>query len=209
MSSAPPDSGGWGFGSPVPTSGDAADYQTKHGGPLVDTGFGNPTDTKWKGYYDTVTPTPVTAIPGFGNLKNDPNVWIPIALRLLPDDGGPLLELWGEWADYTYRIRFKSNPGGVLFPAAPDYAFAAVPGSVFDIVPNPPLEFLRVTVPPMPVGDYDVVVYWGANFGASLSVDSAIEVLIRTRQQAVYRLRSAQPPIYKTGPRSQADEELL
>jgi hypothetical protein len=209
--SAPPDAGGFGYGSQLPEGADQADFESQFGGPLIDTGYGHPTEGQWGGFWASVIPVPPSAAPSFGSIPEAPNEWVPIAMRLVPDDGGFLLELWGNWKQGAYRIRFKSNPGGVFFPSDAEgtYAYAAVPGNQFDIIPNPPREFLRVTVPPMPTGLYDLILYWGKQWSTSYIADSVLEVATRTRQQAVYRLRSALPPLWRTGPRSSADEDLL
>jgi hypothetical protein len=136
-----------------------------------------------------------------------------VEFSVLPDDGGTLLELWGNWDEDTYRVRFAANPGGTLYPVD-GYAYSAVPGAPLDIVPNPPRELLRVVLPALPVGSYDIVLYWGAYWGASYAFNGddglgAIDVIRRTRQQAVYRLRGALPPLWQAGPRTQAEEDLL
>lgn len=214
MPSAPPDPGGFGFGAPVPVQADATDFETRFGGPLVDTGFGNPAYSPWVDYYDVVTPFAPAPIPSFGNITDIPAEWVPPSFRILPDDGGVLIELWGAWVQEAYRVRMMSNPGAVLYPQDQDWCYSGVPGAPYDIVPNPPGEFMRVVVPPLPTGVYDIVLYWGPLWGSSYvhngdDGNGAFDVLHRTRQQAVYRVRSSLPPLWKTGPRSYADEELL
>lgn len=138
-----------------------------------------------------------------------------IVHRQIPDDGGTILSIPGQWPIRgPYRVRLQRGPTVYPDPATTLGCYSAIPtprgggkGSLCEATRD--LAALVFSVPPLPPGTYDVVVAWGVAWGESLTLPGAFTVVYRGRCPGEYRLRSAFPGRARTGPRSDMQSPLL
>lgn len=160
-----PNSYDWGYGSPTPTTWADTEY---------DTGYGSPR-----------TELIVEQVQLY--IENDPP-W-------LPDDGGVMVGLLAQWPVLgPYRVRLRDQ-AGVAYPDDGTFCHSGKLGQGSDVyvADVSASDELRFVLPPVPVGNYDVEVMWGLNYGSLGVVPGLIDVVFRTRCMPTYRVRSRLP----------------
>lgn len=192
-----PDEDGWydsGFGSPEPPAWDPLLFQ--------DLGFGDP-----EVGYDM----PIFLSPSV--IGED--IWY-------PDDGGivctvssPVGQVWALLGG-TFRIKFRDQTSAV-FPTDKVGALAPgprpvgdTPASRYDLVPLADGTRLRFNLPVLPLGVYDLLVYFGPSYGQQMEILQAFRVVFRHLSREEWAIRGKFPGVWKAaGPRSEATEPML
>lgn len=203
--------GYFGFGSPSSVA-DADGF--------YDSGFGSPEPPAWD--------PSVFVDLGFG----DPNVGYDLPIFLspsvagediwYPDDGGIVCtvssvagSVWSLLGG-TFRVKFRAQDAtlypkdqvGALAPGA--RTKTSLPADRFNLVPLADGRRLRFCMPPLPLGIYDVVVYYGSGYAQSIEILEAFRVVFRHLSREEWNIRSKFPEIWKgAGPRSEATEPML
>lgn len=174
-------------------------------------GFGSNQAPDW-GFGD-VEPSPWDGVVrswGFGDVA--PLATLPVSIegeagQVFPDDGGEIVTLIAPWpAVGPYRVRLIAS-GGAAFPTG-GFCTAPLVVRLGAIVArdNPQVCFtgaarrrLSFILPPLPVDLYSVEV---TRNGEVTTLFNALRVVFRQRCIEDYRIRSAFPGNYTTGPRA-------
>jgi len=159
-----------------------------------DWGFGDPTPTSW-------APATDPQSPGFGDPTTDPA--IPLPLNDDPrysDEGGEIVNLVGAWPlRGPYKVRL--DDGSTLYPEG-GFCYGARVGSGDECFTEPQLKILSFALPPLPLGVYALVIYYGAAFGSVVRLENAIEIVTRGQAPEIYAMRGRFPRFWKVGPPS-------
>jgi hypothetical protein len=177
-----PEYNDWGFGSPTPTTLGETPVEREVGF-ARDTGFGSPFDNYRY---------PVELLGEFD---------------LIPDDGGVVLKIAGEWGelwDYDQFPTFRKG-AGFLGPFQVQYISQST-GQTYQAVgerrtrcfTNYSMDILYAGVQPLPRGDYDLLISWqGIN---TIIISDAFTVGVRPRIPEAYNIRTHVPSHLKRGP---------
>lgn len=185
----------WGFGST--TDPGATTSETE-----FDWGFGSPTPAG--------DPGPILNNGYAGSPLTIFGAWIESANAVVPDAGGIVLGVFAEWLDVgtAFRAFFVDTNGGDHPTGG---AYSCIAGQGTSLYPNraETPNVLRMAVPPLAPGIYDLRVEWGVNWAESYTISNIFRVVRRPRIMDAYRIRQLFPPQYATGPRRARDEDLL
>lgn len=197
------DPDGWfdlGFGDELPPGYDpAAD--------ALDLGFGDEPMGLDVGYLLIVPPGGPDGTPAMQGAATQ--------FDTLPDDGGVVMTLFGDFPDPTYKVRIKNHFTAETYPPSPlvgclSVAPGRTAGVLWQIVPLPDKKRLQFVLPAMPPATYDVQVAFGPGYAADLPVISkAFRVVRRHRTLEQYSLRALPPHWNGTGPRVLSAEQKL
>jgi hypothetical protein len=123
-----------------------------------------------------------------------------------PDEGGAVLDLLGAWpVPGPYRVRLL-DAEGTPYPDSGG-AYSARPGESDAARTDKSQRLLKFSLPPLPVGVYDIEVAWGPSWSTVAVAAKAIEVVRRNRALSVYRIRGRfQGTVFEVGPRRMARE---
>lgn len=133
-------------------------------------------------------------------------------VNVLPDDGGCIVSLSGDFSAWpTYKVQVQNSFTAETYPLPPlPGCLSVVPGENYQIQPMPNLQILRFALPSLPPAVYDVLVYFGPNYGESmLPVPKAFRVIRRHFSLEQYSLRQLPGAWYGTGPRALQTEPKL
>lgn len=197
----PPAYFGWGWGDPDPdTLHAAASSGLTWSGTEIEWGYGDPA---------------VLSASWISWLSPDEQ----------PDDGGEIVELQAEWPEIgPWRITLEHHFTGAAFPpaTAPQIACQSpVPGFGTDCYTNvvtveiagtlveEPGTKLRVALPVLPPGVYDVHIRPANSIVPPIVLAGAFRVIRRGRAMEVYSLRRRFPAFWQLGPRLELAETLL
>lgn len=130
----------------------------------------------------------------------------------MPDDGGVVLELAGDFKAWPrYKVRIKNSFTAETFPDSPIPGCLSVrPGDGYQITPEVSKKALRFALPALPPAVYDILVYFGPNYAMSLpTVANAFRVIRRHWTQEQYTMRALPEHWVGTGPRALRMEDKL
>ena len=193
----------WGFGEPTPGNS-AADFPA--GSAIADT-ISEVVGYSW-GFGDSPPNIIDEALPDWGFGDPPPFGHSPVLLHFLgeyPDDGGDIVDIIAAYEDFgPYRVQLKEAGTGKIFPemnsANGQFCNSGTPGLGVDLRPvtNPGVagdaaaqvgDRMRFTLPPLPPGKYDVVVWKAGEENDKQTLPDSIEVLWRNRDHQTYRIR--------------------
>jgi hypothetical protein len=175
-----------------------------------DLGFGSPSD---------LIGAPAVGDHGFGSAVLAPGAEqveiLPYYLRRndWPDDGGHIVRVFGSWPSRgPWRVRLTPDAGATLYPLGKVGCYSGIIGQGHLCYTTPSLRTLAFVLPPLPLGGpYDLWidrVFDAAAVAAVRVIVSDITVVVRAQAEEVYSARQTMPPLYLTGPRSWALEDL-
>lgn len=188
----------FGFGAPSNEQSLLGQFANGFGHPDVDDqdttpanfGFGDPSD----GYA-----TPIVIVGG--------GPWY-------PDDGGSILTISGPWS-YSWgvplRVRVVHQGSGTVYPNDATKPLGGMrspkPGVGVDL-PVREDGKVQFCLCPLPVGDYDVQVFYGPSFSSGATLAGAFTVVYRHLSRESWTMRRGLPAHWRgAGPRSIVTEQ--
>ena len=185
---------------------------------FFDWGYGDPTPA---GFDPATDPLDL----GYGSVPTA--AFVPTVAKgaIVPDDGGAIFALAGEWPSLgvppgmragPFRVQFVARDGTV-YPD-PTKRFGCYSARVNirqggrgtaceTNLARTRLEFASPVAPP---GVYDVRVSWGPHWAEGVTASGAVTVVYRHRSLSEYTIRSSLPELYKgAAPRAAGSERLL
>lgn len=118
------------------------------------------------------------------------------------DYGGDIARVVGIWPlQGPYRCRITSDAGVTYYPDA-DGCYGAREGKGPACETDPRKRLLTFSVPPAPLGTYDLEIAYGPGFGTSITLTGAIEILSRDRSLETWGMRRTFPQWVATGGRT-------
>lgn len=193
-----------GFGTPIDTNADPYDW-----------GFGAPSPDEWDASELEL---------GFGEPLDTAFVPVIVSGLPLPDDGGEIVSLAGDWPDLgnppgqpsgPFRVRLIDGDGVTWPDPARVLGCYSARVTLRNGGKGPYCETdirrrtLDFSIPPLPPGTYDVEVAWGPHWSTKLLLEAAVSVIYRLRSHQEYGMRVTYPNRYAVGPRVPQMEPLL
>lgn len=129
-----------------------------------------------------------------------------------PDNGGVVVTIGNVPGGGPYRVQLKETHSLQVYPQDRFGCWGCVPGDAWECWPTP-LGQMSFALPPVPPGEYAIVVSWGGDFSLSVTLADTLTVLWRNRQEALWTARKHLPPHWTVptgaGPRVRQAETLL
>lgn len=175
-----------GFGSPSITSTIAQNQS------VFDSGYGDPT---WNDI-----DLPATGVStGWGSpfTSNDAQAYL-LGAREYGNDGGAMISIFGLWGAI-----FDSKPNTFAGPFIVSLinrstleetkCYSALPTLKYLTYSDISQRVIKVSLPPLPLGAYDIKVSWGTDFAVNAIIEDALDIIKTNRCQAEYSIARSLP----------------
>lgn len=157
--------------------------------------------------------------PGFGD-KEEPSIQSPVLVgaqdfhALFHDEGGEVVRVFADFkkeatlAGYdSFRVRLRGPNGQDTLIPNTGFCYSSVGGGADTIKPTASNTLLEFSLPPLPLGAYEILIYSGDGSHVVWTLSDMILIERRKRDRSTYRTRNRLHQVYLTGPRRLRQED--
>lgn len=149
---------------------------------------------------------------GFGDVMPEANLGVLLVpTRDLPDDGGLIIEISGDWPDLgaqkgeagagPFQIRLRDASTGIAYPKETVGCHGGRIGSGTRCFTDVRHEVLSFVLPPLPLSVFSIEIRYGDGFRTLITIPDAFRVVHRSRASEIYGGRANLSTRFETGPR--------